>query len=315
MADTTKDPIPTPPQPAALSEVPERAQPLDDKGPGDPGQTFIRHLVMAAATSALAQYPIGFRARCIIADNWSNQNVYIPDAQTWVPPYTIGYRVLISPTEMARADLTTTGRGVAQAAVITTEVCVLLWCEKVVLSVPASVAPNATAASASFNLAQYGGTATTLGQKAMASSIPVTIASDQSVIPLAANILDGRQAFTATTGATTLITVPAGRVWVGVIGANCAAQVAAASATAGEATAIFTTTGVGVTPAAGTVFGVHCLVAANVAAGLVGTDGSEASSTPFVIIAPVGNTVTIAVASTNTGTSSVVDAWAIGLLQ
>lgn len=46
------------------------------------------------------------------------------------------------------------------------------------------------------NIAQYGGTATTLGQKVMASSAPVTIASDQSAITVTSN--DGaKQSYSA----------------------------------------------------------------------------------------------------------------------
>jgi hypothetical protein len=131
----------------------------------------------------------------------------------------------------------------------------------------------------------------------------------------AANILDGRLLFVATTAATTLITIPAGRTWIGTIGASTSVAVAGASAVAGEATGIFTTAGAGVTPAAGAIFGVHCLVGANVVGGTVGSDGSDAASTRVVVIAPGANAVTIQVASTNTGTSSVVDAWAIGELQ
>lgn len=43
-------------------------------------------------------------------------------------------------------------------------------------------APNATPWNE--NISQWGGTATTLGQKAMAASVPVVIASDQSAIPV-----------------------------------------------------------------------------------------------------------------------------------
>ncbi len=42
-------------------------------------------------------------------------------------------------------------------------------------------------ANASVNLNQYGGTATTLGQKTMAASAPVVLASDQTVIPVSDN--------------------------------------------------------------------------------------------------------------------------------
>lgn len=46
-----------------------------------------------------------------------------------------------------------------------------------------------------FNLAQYGGTNTTLGQKAAAASVPVVVASDQSALPVTVSSLpnEGQQ--------------------------------------------------------------------------------------------------------------------------
>lgn len=132
--------------------------------------------------------------------------------------------------------------------------------------------------------------------------------------PTAANSLTGYQTFTSTTGATTLITVPAGRTWVGTIGAACSVAVAAAAATAGQARAVFTTAGTNVTPAAGTVFAIETRAGANAAAGTVGSESSSSLSMPLTVIAPAGNTVTVQVASTQAGTNSIVDAWASGNL-
>ncbi len=115
---------------------------------------------------------------------------------------------------------------------------------------------------------------------------------------LAANVTDGRQSFTATTGATTLITIPAGRTWIGTIGASCSCAEAAAGAVAAQATATFTTVGGTATPAAGTYFVVQAQAGANVAAGLVGTQDSTFGSTRFVVVAGASS-ATIAVASTN----------------
>jgi len=39
-----------------------------------------------------------------------------------------------------------------------------------------------------FNLAQYGGAATSLGQKTMAASVPVAIASDQAAVPISGTV-------------------------------------------------------------------------------------------------------------------------------
>lgn len=134
-------------------------------------------------------------------------------------------------------------------------------------------------------------------------------------VPTAANLLVGYQTFTSTTSATTLITVPAGKTWVGTIAASCACQEVAAGTAAPQARAVFTTAGTNVTPAAGTYFAVEAKGGANAATGLVGSQDSTFGSLPFIVVAPAGNSVTIAVASTNAGTASVVDASASGVLQ
>jgi hypothetical protein len=50
--------------------------------------------------------------------------------------------------------------------------------------VSGTVTANAGTGTFATNVSQWGGTATTLGQKAMAASVPVVMASDQSVIPI-----------------------------------------------------------------------------------------------------------------------------------
>lgn len=130
-----------------------------------------------------------------------------------------------------------------------------------------------------------------------------------------ANILAGYQTFTSTTAATTLITVPQGRTWVGTVGASCSAQEAAAGTVAAQARAVITTAGTNVTPAAGTYLAVEAKVGANAAGGTVGAQGNNAAWIPLVVVAPAGNSVTVQVASTNAGTASVVDAFASGMLQ
>lgn len=132
--------------------------------------------------------------------------------------------------------------------------------------------------------------------------------------PAAANVLAGYQGFTSTTGATTIITVPQNRTWVGTIGASCSCAEVAAGTAAPIATATITTAGTGVTPAAGTYFLVDARAGANAATGTVGDGCANFGSTPFVVVAPAGNAVTIQVASTNAGTTSRVDAFASGVL-
>lgn len=130
--------------------------------------------------------------------------------------------------------------------------------------------------------------------------------------PTAANVLNGFLTFAATTAATTLITVPADRTWTGKVAVSCAASTAAALTAAGQARAVVTTAGVGVTPAAGTVFAVEAKAAANAATGTVGNAAANSLSIDLVVVAPAGNAVTLQVASTvTTGT---VDASASGSL-
>lgn len=139
MIDTTKAPE-TPQAPEKVIDVREVRQPMsEDRGVMDPGQTFTRHLAMLSGSAAsLAPQGLGFRARCAILDNFTNQYVYMADGNTWAPPYVTGYRILFVPTDIARADTSTTARGtVTQITPITGELCVITWCEKVILSVPA----------------------------------------------------------------------------------------------------------------------------------------------------------------------------------
>lgn len=137
----------------------------------------------------------------------------------------------------------------------------------------------------------------------------------KSAIPLAANILDGFQTFTATAGATTLITIPAGRVWVGEVDVNVACAETAAGAVQAQATAQIATSGAGVTPAAGIIATVQAVAGVNSATGTVGTQGHASNKFSLVVVAPVGNAVTLTVTPTVAGTFGSVNVSALGLLQ
>lgn len=137
---------------------------------------------------------------------------------------------------------------------------------------------------------------------------------NKDVAPTAANVLDGFQSVTATTGATTLVTVPAGRTWVGKIGASVSCHNAAAALAAGQAKAIFSVVGVGATPPAGNVFAVTAQTAANAATGAVGVDASADLQTDFTLIAPASGGVQIQVTTTISGTGGECDSFAIGQL-
>ena len=147
------------------------------------------------------------------------------------------------------------------------------------------------------------------------SSISGTVATS-SATPIAANVLDG--VFTASSATSaTLITVPAGRTWIGQLTINVTCSVTAAASTAGSATGTISTTGIGVTPAAGIILQCDTKVGANSATGTVGNGSSNAiGPLRAVIIAPAGNSVTLSAASSNmSGAVAIVNASAIGELQ
>lgn len=130
-----------------------------------------------------------------------------------------------------------------------------------------------------------------------------------------ANVLVGFQSFTATTAATTVLTVPAGRTWVGTLNISASVTNAAVNAVQGQARAVVTTAGAGVTPAAGTIAAVEARAGANAATGTVGTQGNAHINVNAVVVAPAGNAVQIQVTTTIAGTAGVVDISANGSLQ
>lgn len=132
--------------------------------------------------------------------------------------------------------------------------------------------------------------------------------------PAIGNILAGRQTFSSTTAATTLVTITAGKTFVGTIGSSVDCNEAAAATVACQAKAIFTTVGAGTTPAAGTYFGCQATSGANAATGTVGSQGANFCSTPFIASCASG-TCTIAVTTTQAGTASLVEAFANGVMQ
>src|SRR6266850_1320312 len=77
------------------------------------------------------------------------------------------------------------GDGVTDGRIVTVTAANALKVDNSAITQPVSGTVTTTPpANASTNVAQYGGTGVTLGQKVMASSEPVVIASDQSVIPV-----------------------------------------------------------------------------------------------------------------------------------
>lgn len=134
-----------------------------------------------------------------------------------------------------------------------------------------------------------------------------------SAAPAAASILAASQSYTATQAATTIITIPAGNVWVGEVSISASVGVVAASATAGQALGIVTTVGAGTTPAAAQVFDCQALAGANAATGVTGSNGNNSCRLAMIINCASG-TCTIAGATTQAGTASRVSFSAAGRL-
>lgn len=133
--------------------------------------------------------------------------------------------------------------------------------------------------------------------------------------PSGADIVDGLQTFAATGGPTTVVTVPAGRTWVGTIAISCACSNAGANAVAAVATGVVSVAGAGASPAAGNYLRCDAQAGANVAAGTVGDSGDNFLSSPFTVQAAVGTPATIQATATIAGTAGQVSVSAIGALQ
>lgn len=182
---------------------------------------------------------------------------------------------------------------------------------------------NAVAATGIAAAAPYGEYLTNANQPAITTGQYTALMTDPAgnlrtapQRPTATDILVGYATVTATTGTTTLITVSAGRTWVGTLCASVDGNKAAAVTGNGLVNATFLTTGTNVVPAAGTYFGVSASIGANAATGTVGTQGSNQGCTPFTTVAPAGNTTTINYVTTCTSTTAcAVHVSAIGVMQ
>lgn len=148
----------------------------------------------------------------------------------------------------------------------------------------------------------------------MAISMGAASVSSALTSPAAANLLTGYLGpYISSQPATTLITVPANRTWIGKVGASCSVRVTAGEAGAGQAKCVFTVAGATATPAAGTLFAVEAAAAGNAATGAVGSQGNVSQSEDVVVIAGA-SAATIQVTTTEAGSAPVVHAWALGQL-
>jgi hypothetical protein len=132
---------------------------------------------------------------------------------------------------------------------------------------------------------------------------------------VAANVLDAYSQVTVTQAATTILTVPAGRTWVGQIGAACVCTNSAGTAAAAAARASFSIAGAGATPPAGNIFAVEARTGTPTAAAVDGMHLDNFGWVPLTVVAPAGNAVTIQLTTLNVGAYASVDAFAIGALQ
>lgn len=131
--------------------------------------------------------------------------------------------------------------------------------------------------------------------------------------PPAADVNAGHLSHTITTAATTLLTVPAGKTWIGEVVISAALSKAAAAAGDGSARGVIATAGTGVVPTAGTQLAIEAKAGANVATGTSGTSGNNSVRVKMTVVAPAGNAVTLTLASTvANATEGRVDASAIG---
>lgn len=141
---------------------------------------------------------------------------------------------------------------------------------------------------------------------------------DSAANPTTANILDGFANVQAA-GTTTLITVPAGRTWVGYVGLAVAiTETAAATTVASISGSITTANGTGVaTPAAGTYARVDAECGASAAGGTVGEGQAEAMGGQRLVVnaSAAGTALIQLVVATSNGASPQASGWAIGELQ
>lgn len=168
------------------------------------------------------------------------------------------------------------------------------------------VVRNIPTGTQGVNNAQVGGAAVDVN-----TGTP-TAGTQRVVLATPATVLAGYQSFTATTAATTIVTIPAGKTWQGTVSVSAACGEAAAGTVAPNALGVISVAGTGVVPAAGNYFAVQATAGANAATGTVGDGASNFGSLPMIVVAPVGNSVTIQVTTTIAGTAGRIDASAFG---
>lgn len=77
---------------------------------------------------------VQFRVRMVLADNFTNQYVFVAGADTWIPPNTQGYRVLITSAMATVLAFIDTPPGQTALARVNGQVCVLKLLENPVIT-------------------------------------------------------------------------------------------------------------------------------------------------------------------------------------
>jgi hypothetical protein len=238
---------------------------------------------------------IGFNARSVIVDNDTGQWLFDSASRRYVPPGCFG-AVLQFPSGSQIANvLWVAPPGVTQPVGIVGSTAVLIYTEDM-LEPSSGVIVTGTATS--------GGTA---------GAGVVSIAP-----PVVANVLDGNGTLTTQPSTTTLITVPAGRTWIGQVTVSLAGQNPPVTATGSQGAAV-STSGAGGAPGSGTVAArVDIELAATVTGALSGEQANAAVAGQRLVIVAGATPVSVQLqtfATTGVVTSFVAAGSAIGELQ
>jgi hypothetical protein len=171
----------------------------------------------------------------------------------------------------------------------------------------ASIVLNAAAKAWSI----YGTAGTPLNVEVFGRPLP-PFAGVVEPVPMAAQVLDAYSSVVATQAATTILTVPAGRVWQGQVTLECGSQEAAAGTVAAQAIGVLSVSGAAAP--VGNVLRADALAGANAAGGTVGADATGSNASPLVIVASATAPALLQLAATVAGTAGQVNASAVGLL-
>lgn len=242
----------------------------------------VRRIVVGNPDS----FPLTFRARSVMASNYTTQFAYVDAADDWIPPLTVGWIRKISQDTPEGRVYWGAPAGINQPAIgSASSIMVVLWFE-------AELDPHP-----GVSIASQAGTPTIVSQN----------------VPSAANVLDG----SATANGGTIITVPAGRTWIGTAGVSIDAANPPVTAN-GRRTIGIQTAGTGVSPAAGTTYvGASVNLPDTIAGAVMGESQTADAFSQMVIVAPITNAVTMILVTATAGviTTSQLLGWAVGVLQ